>query len=100
MDKKVLQEKLQQDLNIASKVNSCLKSAGWKIFEEIIEKKEKELYNIFEIKNEQELFANRKALEKIQDAINEFKDLINTAVKSKFDLENLAGKESTLSKNV
>lgn len=91
MDKESLQELLQKDLNVATKVHSCLKSEGWKIYEKILDRKEKELFIVFLDKPEKELTIERKGLEFLRETVDEFKDLINTAVKSKLDLENLAG---------
>lgn len=75
MDKEEIVKFNQEKIDVASQVEVCLVSGGWKIFEEIIAKKIAELESIRSINSLKELEANKKAITLIEDAIQRFKSL-------------------------
>ncbi len=89
MEIKELKEKLNEQINKAKKVETTLVSDGWKIFEELLEKNKAELKNIYKISTLKELEANKKALRIIEKTISEFKDLVNTGLRAREELDKL-----------
>ena len=81
-----IKENLIENIETASRVNAFLKSKEWQLFEEIIDKKEKDLFTIFLNKPKEDLATERQGLEYCKEIINEFKDLVNTGIKAKMDL--------------
>ncbi|MBC8489737.1 MAG: hypothetical protein H8D45_27275 [Bacteroidetes bacterium] len=84
-----LKESLGQEMQKASSVDVTLNTAGWKIFEKIVEETKKELNQLKGIKTIKELQARQLAEEKIDKMITDFKGIRFTGIKAKQDLDNL-----------
>lgn len=87
MDKKVLKQSLYEDIQTAQSINAFLKTKEWKIFEDLVDKKEKDLFTIFLENPEDDLAMERQGITYMRELINEFRDLINTGVKAKMNLD-------------
>ena len=82
-------DELEQVIDKGGIVEVTLKSTGWKIFEKIVEQKKKELKDIYKITTIKELEARKLAIKKIDEALNDFKDIVNQGYQSAKDLDKL-----------